>query len=98
MRSGNLLSDEEPESEPVPGLGRPSPAEGVEDERQNLRRNGLAAIGDLDDDFALSAIDPQIDPRSRLTMLDRVADEIGDQLVHPIAVPQATGVASHLHA
>jgi hypothetical protein len=31
-------------------------------------------------------VDPQVDRRSRLAVLDRVADEIGEQLVQPIAV------------
>ena len=80
-------------------MGEPSTlAERIEDERQRRRRNGLASIGDLDDDIGLPAVDPQLDRRSRLAVLDRVADEIGEQLVQPIAVPHAGQVAPHIHA
>jgi hypothetical protein len=44
-------------------MDRPTLAESVEDERQRRRRNGLALIGDIDDDFSFPAVDPQFDRR-----------------------------------
>src|SRR4029434_7301123 len=88
VRSGDLLRDEESEPEPMRprGMRRPTLAEGIEDEGKRFCRNALAAIGDLDDDFGLPAVDTQIDGGSRLAVLDGIDDEIAEQLVHPIAI------------
>src|SRR4051794_8891838 len=72
MRAGDLLSDEEPEPEPMRArwMDLSTLAERIEDERERVRWNGFASIGDVDDHVDLSAVDPQCDRGSGLAVLD----------------------------
>ena len=62
VRTGNLMRDEQSETEAwalgPEWLYRSALPERIENVRHRLGRNGLASIGDFDDDFGLLAIDP----------------------------------------
>ena len=48
--------------------------------------------GDVDDDFALPAFDPQLDRRERLAVVDGVPDEIGQQFTGGSATVDVTSI------
>jgi len=54
-------------------------------------------VEDVDDDVGLAAFDSHGDLRLRLSMLDGVAKEVREQLVHSIAIPHALQIAAHVH-
>src|SRR6185295_3548657 len=102
VRPGDLLGDEEAEAEADtmgPGwVSISAPPERVEDERQGRRRDGLPPTGHFDEDLGLAAVGPQIDRGPRRAVLDRVAHEVAEQLIDPVAVPHAGQVPTQSDA
>ena len=61
-------------------------AEAVEDERQELRGDALARVGDAHDHVRVFAVDGDADAAARAGELDRVGQQVPDHLLQPVRV------------
>ena len=67
--------------------------ERVEDFRQFARRNGIAAVVNVDEDVRRFATERKRDREIRRAVLDGVAHQVGDGLADAVGIPQAVQVA-----
>ena len=96
MSNDNLLSDEEPQTEPLALSLFVTSLEWFKQDRQELRRNHSFI---MDDDRHLGRIRP-VDPNAhhaaRRAMVHRIADQVREHLEQPVAVPLPDCIPLHL--
>src|SRR5438445_8849691 len=92
VRDHDLLRDEQPKTEPGCALRRGgSPAESIEDMREQHLRNGGSLIVDLHPDLSVGAAQGDGDRRPRLAMHDRVRHQVRDHLAGALRIEPAVG-------
>src|SRR5437868_2721224 len=92
VRDHDLLRDEQPKTEPGCALRRGgSPAESIEDVREQHLRNGGSLIVDLHPDLSVGAAQGDGDRRPRLAMHDRVRHQVRDHLAGAVRIEPAVG-------
>src|SRR6266404_139156 len=92
VRSDDLLRDEQPKTEPGCALRRGgSPAERIEDMREQHLRNGGPLVVDIHPDLSVGGAQSDGDRRPTLAMYDCVRHQVRDHLASALRIEPAVG-------